>query len=178
MIYPTSVPYAIETYEVVTTPLYADGTPRVGKETRQRQALRFPQEVMDRIHSMTDSPRFRRFLAGAPFSGMDLGWLFLCLETSVPYRTASALRDSSELDVEQWGFYTFDDERLNELHAGGKPPDVDVFSFSDRVSARRALSVMGAPDLVSEMNLRADRSYVLFAQYLRPGNETIGLLHS
>jgi hypothetical protein len=127
--------------------------------------MRFPEEVVERIHSMTDSLRFRRFFACSPLTDMDLGWLFLCLTASVPYPIASAIRAKSELDVEQWGFYTFDEERLKAFHAGGDPPDVDVFTFSDSDAAQRALSAIGAPDLTSVLNLRRDCSYVLFAKH-------------
>lgn len=165
MIHLTSVPYVIETYDVVVTSLYADGTPKEGTSQRSKKIDRFPQDVIDRVYALTDNLRFRRFVRGVPLTGVEWSWLFICFENPLPYCVASDIRDNSGLDSEHWGFYTFDEERLKELRSGGSPPDVNVFAFSDIDSARIALIAFGSDDFLGAMNFQPTCSYFIFAKY-------------
>lgn len=136
-----------------------------GTSKRTRRILRVPEEAVDRVYAMTENLRFRHFVRGAPLSGIGWSWLFICFERSIPYRVATAMRVASGLDVEQWGFYTFDEEKLKELHAGGDPPEVNVMAFSGIEAASTAMDIMGAPKMVGDLELRAELSYIIFAKH-------------
>jgi hypothetical protein len=129
MIYPTSIPYKITVYDVRSQNLHPDGTPKAEEPQLVRKLMEFPQEVIDRIHVMTDNVRFRHFVKGSPLTNIDWAWLFICFDTPIPHQVMSQLREASGLNVDQWGFYTFDEKRLDGFRAGGDPPDIDVITF-------------------------------------------------
>jgi hypothetical protein len=165
MIHATSMLYEVETYDLVTTSLYPDGTPRAGTSKHSKMIKQFPQEVIDRVYALTDNSRFRRFVRGASLARIEVSWLFICLESSIPYQIPSKARQGLGLNMEQWGFYTFDEEKLQDFFHGGDHPDVDLMSFSDMAIAERAVKKLGSPSLFGDLRLRPDGSYFLFANH-------------
>jgi hypothetical protein len=165
MIHPTSKPHEITVYDVSVTSLHPDGTPKTAIPESTRKLMRFPQEAIDRVHVLTDNLRFRHFVKGSPLTRIDWAWLFVCFETSIPHRVALEMRDGSRLDMEQWGFYTFDEVGLERLLDGGSPPDVNVMAFSGLAVAAKAMKHLGAPTLLGDLGLRPDGSYFLFANH-------------
>jgi hypothetical protein len=165
MIHATSVLYEIETYDLVSTSLYPDGTPKAGTSKHSKMIKEFPQEVIDRVHALTDNLRFRRFVTGSSFPRIDDSWLIICLESSLPYRIVSKMRESYGLDMDQWRFNTFDEDQLQDFFRGGDRPDVDVMSFTDVEVATKAMKHLGAPNLLVDMKLRPKGSYFLFANH-------------
>lgn len=165
MIHPTSKPYEITVYDVIATSTRVDGTPKISTHETTRKLMRFPQEVIDRVHVLTDNEPFRHFVNGSPLSRADWAWLFVCFETAIPHRVAAEMRSASRLDMEQWGFHTFDDAGLERLRSGGAPPDVNVMSFSGLAVAAKAMKHLGAPTLLGDLGLRPDSSYFLFADH-------------
>lgn len=165
MIHPTSKPYEIKVYDMVVTSSHADGTLKRAIPESTRKLMRFPQEVIDRVHALTDNIPFRHFVNGSPLSRADWAWLFVCFETAISHRVAAEMRDASRLDMEQWGFHTFDDAGLERLRSGGTPPDVNVMSFSGLAVAAKAMKHLGVPTLLSDLRLRPDTSYFLFADH-------------
>lgn len=165
MIHPTSKPYEITVYDVCVTSLHPDGTPKTAIPESTRKLMRFPQEVIDRVHALTDNVRFRHFVKGSPVTRIDWAWLFVCFETAIPHRMATEMRDASRLDMEQWAFYTFDEVGLERLRDGGLPPDVNVMAFSGLAVAAKAMKHLAAPTLLGDLKLRPDASYFLFANH-------------
>jgi hypothetical protein len=76
MIQPTSIPFEITVYDVRSQNLYPDGTPKAEEPQLVRKLMEFPQEVIDRIHVMTDHVRFRHFVKGSPLTNIDWAWSF------------------------------------------------------------------------------------------------------
>jgi hypothetical protein len=165
MIKPTSTPYEITVYNVQSRDLHPDGTPKSNELKPVTKLMRFPQDVIDRIHVMTDNVRFRRFVKGWPLTNIDWAWLFICFESTMPYRLAAMLRETSGLTMDQWSFYTFDEEKLAGSRNGGSPPDINVMSFSGMAVASKAMRALGSPNLLADLRLWADESYFLFAKY-------------
>lgn len=174
MIHPTSKPYEITVYDVSVTSLHPDGAPKTAIPESTRKLMRFPKEVIDRVHSLTDNVRFRHFVKGSPLTQIDWAWLFVCFETAIPHRVATEMRDASRLDMEQWGFYTFDEAGLERLRDGGSPPDVNVMALSGLAVAAKAMKRLGAPTLLGDLRLRPDASYFLFANHSLGAND-VGL---
>ena len=165
MILPTSIPYEITVYDVRSQNLHPDGTPKAEEPELVTKLMEFPQEVIDRIHSMTGNIRFRRFVKGLPLTNIDWAWLYVCFDNVVPYQLAAQLRQASGLKMDQWGFYTFDEDRLAGLQDGGDLPDVNIMCFSGIAVAATAMRTLGSPQLILELGLREDHSYFLFAKY-------------
>lgn len=164
MIQPTSIPYTITVYDVVTQALNPDGTPKTGKPEPVRKLMQFPQDVIDRIHAMTENVRLRPFVNGWPLTGIDWSWLFVCFETPIPNQVASKLREASGLNMEQWGFHTFDEKRLEGSRDGADPPDVNLMCFSEIAVAARAMKFLGVPELIGDLELQPQKSYFMFAK--------------
>ena len=76
MIQPTSIPYEIIVYDVSSQNLHPDGTPKAEEPQLVTKLMAFPQEVIDRIHVMTDNVRFRHFVKGSPLINIDWAWSF------------------------------------------------------------------------------------------------------
>jgi hypothetical protein len=165
MIHPTSKPYEITVYDVSVTSLHPDGTPKTAIPESTRKLMRFPQEVIDRVQVLTDNVRFRHFVKGSPLTRIDWAWLFVCFETAIPNLVATEMRDASRLDMDQWGFYTFDEVGLERLRDGGLPPDVNLMAFSGLAVAAKAMKYLGAPTLLGDLRLRPDVCYFLFANH-------------
>lgn len=165
MIQPTSIPYEITVYDIRSQNLHPDGSPKAAKTQLVRKLMEFPQEVIDRIHVMTDNVSFRHFVKGSPLTNIDWAWLFICFETSIPHNVMSQLREASGLNMEQWRFYSFDEKRLDDFRAGGDPPDIDVVCFSGMAVAAKAMKVLGSPQLIGDLRLRSDQSYFMFAKH-------------
>lgn len=147
MIQPTSQPYEITVYDVSVTSLHPDRNPKTVIHVSTRKLMRFPEEVIDRVHALTDNVRSRHFVKGSPLSRIDCAWLFVCFKTAIPHRLATEMRDAARLDMEQWGLYTFDDVNLESLRDGGSPPDVNMMAKCSPIrsqlwfaSGRRALN--------------------------------------
>jgi hypothetical protein len=165
MIYPTSIPYEITVYDVRSQNLHPDGTPKAEEPQLVTKLMEFPQDVIDRIHVMTDNVSFRRFVKGLPLTNIDWAWLFICFDTPIPHHVVSQLREEACLNMNQWGFYTFDEKRLDGFRAGGDPPDIDVITFLGIAVAAKAMKVLGSPQLIGELRLRPDQSYFMFGRY-------------
>ena len=164
MIQPTSIPYEITVYDVRSQNLHPDGTPKAEEPQLVRKLMEFPQEVIDRIHAMTDNVRFRHFVNGSPLTNIDWAWLFICFEAPIPHHVVTQLREAAGLNMDQWGFYTFDEKTLDGFRAGGDPPDIDVVCFSGMAVAAKAMKVLGSPQLIGELRLRPDQPYFMFAR--------------
>jgi hypothetical protein len=165
MIYPTSAPYEIETYDLATSSLYQYRTPKNGVGRPNKVVKPLPQDVIDRVHALTDNLRFRHFVKGSSLARIEIAWLFICFESPVPYKIISELRRNTGLNMEQWSFYTFDEEKLQDFLRGGHRPDVDVMSFSGMEIAEKAMNHLGLHNFLAELKLRADGSYFIFANH-------------
>lgn len=95
MILPTSIPYEITVYDVRSQNLHPDGTPKAEQPELVTKLMEFPQEVIDRIHVMTDNVRFRHFVKGLSLTNIDWAWLFICFETPIRHQMRSQLRETS-----------------------------------------------------------------------------------
>ena len=94
----------------------------------------------------------------------------------MPYRLAAKLREASGLTMDQWSFFTFDEEKLAALRDGGTPPDINVMSFSGMAVASIAMRVLGSPNLLADLRLWADESYFLFAKYEHEAQKMRGVI--
>lgn len=172
MIRPTSLPYEIATYYARVRSLHSDGTPKTKEFTPLTTLLNFPQAVQDRVRAMAESRRFRSFVFGMPFSfhKIEEAWLYVCFDEPVDYQVLAKLREMSGLKMEQWGFFTFDEHRLEGYRDGGIPPEVNLICFSGIDEANQGMNALGVPELIRDEELRADASYFMFAEYELGGN--------
>lgn len=123
-----------------------------------------PYEAKERLFALRPSRRFKQFAMGVPFADIATDFLIVIFELPIEYDVAELIRAQSNCGPDDFGFYTFNEEALNNFRDGlSAAPTINVWSFRKASTAFRVLKQLNIR-IVRPQDMNPLHCYLVFAR--------------
>lgn len=123
-----------------------------------------PNEAKERLFALRPSKRFEQFATGSPIADIAADFLIVIFELPIEYDVAVRIRAQSNCGPDDFGFYTFNEEALNNFRDGlSAAPTINIWSFRKASTAFRVLKQLNIR-IVRPQDMHPLHCYLVFAR--------------